>query len=128
VTTSYQAQLPPDFVAGVTVQVGYDGTRLEIPGTGNQSTVNARVTNLSGASGLFQAGDQDTDPETASINVGLISTGSAIAPGAFARIVFDCADGATAPVSGDFDCTPDVSSLLGNTLEASCSIVVVTAP
>lgn len=128
VHTSYQTQLPPDFVAGVTVMVGYDGTRLDIPGTGNQSTVAARVTNLSGVSGLFQPGDQDSDPENASINVGLISTGSAIPPGNFARIVFDCVGGATAPVAGDFVCTPDVSSLLGNTIAATCTVSVVTAP
>lgn len=128
VTTSYQAQLPPDFVAGVTVMIGYDGTRLDIPGTGNQSTVVARVTNVSGASGLFQPGDQDSDPENASINVGLISTGSAIPPGSFARIVFDCVEGASAPVAADFACAPDVSSLLGNTVDASCTVSVVTAP
>jgi len=128
VTTSYQTQLPPDFVAGVTVMVGYDGTRIDIPGTANQSTVVARVTNLSGASGLFQPGDQDSDPQNASINVGLISTGSAIPPGSFARIVFDCIEGATAPGADDFDCTPDVSSLLGNTVDATCTVSVVTAP
>jgi len=128
VQTSYQSQLPPDFVAGVTVMIGYDATRVDIPGTGNQSTVVARVTNVSGASGLFQPGDQDSDPENASINVGLISTGSAIPPGSFARIVFDCVEGASAPVAADFACTPDVSSLLGNTVDATCTVSVVTAP
>ena len=128
ITTSYQAQLPPDFVAGVTVMVGYPGTKLEIPGTGNQSTVIGRVTNLSGVTALFSAGDQDSDPQDSSINVGLISTGAAVPSGTFARVVFDCIDGQPSPVPADFACTPDVSSLLGNTVEASCSVSVVTAP
>ena len=129
IITSYEAQSAPDFVAGVTAMLHYPGTALEIPGTGNQSTVLARVTNLSGAGGLFSAGDQDSDQSGTDdlLSVGLISTGSAVPAGDFARVVFDCVTGQPAPTVDDFDCTPDVSSLFGNTLDATCSVSVQTA-
>ena len=130
VTTSYQAQAAPDFIAGVTTMIHYPGTLLDIPGTGNQSTVLARVTNLSGASGLFSAGDQDSDQSGTDdlLSVGMISTASAVAPGTFARVVFDCAAGQRAPTAADFSCTPDVSSLFGTTIDATCSVALATAP
>ena len=129
VTTSYQAQAAPDFIAGVTTMIHYPGTLLDIPGTGNQSTVLARVTNLSGASGLFSAGDQDSDQSGTDdlLSVGMISTASAVAPGTFARVVFDCAAGQRAPTAADFSCTPDVSSLFGTTIDATCSVALTTA-
>lgn len=129
ITTSYQAQGAPDFVAGVTTMLHYPGARLEIPGTGNQSTVLARVTNLSGVTALFSAGDQDTDHDGTDdlVSVGLISTGTAIPPGSFARVVFDCVAGEPAPVAADFSCTPDISSLFGNAVEATCTVAVATA-
>ena len=130
ITTSYQAQSAPDFIAGVTTMIHYPGTLLDIPGTGNQSTVLARVTNLSGASGLFSAGDQDSDQSGTDdlLSVGMISTASAVAPGTFARVVFDCAAGQRAPTAADFSCTPDVSSLFGTTIDATCSVALATAP
>lgn len=131
VMTSYAAQSPPDFVAGVTTSVGYPGARIGIPGHGNDATVLARVTNLSGASGLFSAGDQDANSDGVDdlISVGLISTSAAIPSGSFARIVFDCAPNAAAPTAADFTCTPDVSSLFGNGVAATCSVVMVqTSP
>ena len=129
ITTSYQAQSAPDFIAGVTTMIHYPGTLLDIPGTGNQSTVLARVTNLSGASGLFSAGDQDSDQSGTDdlLSVGMISTASAVAPGTFARVVFDCAAGQRAPTAADFSCTPDVSSLFGTTIDATCSVALTTA-
>jgi len=130
ITTSYQAQSGSDFVAGVTTIVDYPGTRIEIPGTGNQSTVIARVTNLTGVSGLFNAGDQDSDTDGVDdrVSVGLISLGTAVPPGSFARLVFDCLAGQPRPVVADFTCTPDVASLIGSTVEATCSVSVVTVP
>ena len=109
--------------------IHYPGTLLDIPGTGNQSTVLARVTNLSGASGLFSAGDQDSDQSGTDdlLSVGMISTASAVAPGTFARVVFDCAAGQRAPTAADFSCTPDVSSLFGTTIDATCSVALTTA-
>lgn len=129
VTTTYQAQSAPDFIAGVTAMLRYPGTLLDLPGTGNQSSVLARVTNLSGASGLFSAGDQDSDQSGTDdlLSVGLISTGSAVAPGPFARIVFDCVPGQRAPTVDDFSCAPDVSSLFGTTVDATCAVSVATA-
>lgn len=130
VTTSYQAQAAPDFIAGVTTMIHYPGALLDIPGAGNQASVLARVTNLSGAGGLFSAGDQDSDQNGTDdlLSVGVISTASAVAPGTFARVVFDCASGASVPTVDDFSCTPDVSSLFGTTIDASCSVSLATAP
>lgn len=136
IRTSYQAQAAPDFVAGVTAMLRYPGGALDIPGTGNQSTVLGRVTcrrcgrsNLSGANGLFSAGDQDSDQSGTDdlLSVGMISTGSAVGAGDFARVVFDCVAGQPVPVASDFSCTPDVSSLFGNAVDATCSITFATA-
>jgi hypothetical protein len=129
IQTGYQAQAAPDFVAGVTMMLHYPGDALDVPGTGNQSTVLARVTNLSGANGLFSAGDQDSDQSGNDdlLSVGLISTGSAVPAGEFARVVFDCIAGKPVPTANDFDCVPDVSSLFGNTVEATCTVSVATA-
>ena len=125
IATSYEPQVAPDFVAGVTTTLDYPGGLLDIPGVGNAASVLARVTNVSGTNGLFSAGDQDAsgDGFDDRISIGLISTAAAIAPGAFARVVFDCVAGAPRPTIADFACTPDVSSLFGTTLEASCAVV-----
>jgi hypothetical protein len=131
VSTTFTPQSALDFVAGVTTMVDYPGTRISIPGSGNASTVLARVTNLTSASGLFSAGDQDSNSDGIDdrISVGLISTSAAIAPGNFARIVFDCVAGAARPTLTDFTCTPDVSTLFGTGVSATCAVITVqTSP
>ncbi|MEW6272970.1 MAG: hypothetical protein AB1689_27145 [Thermodesulfobacteriota bacterium] len=119
--------MPPDVVAGVTVFLDYPGTRLDLPGTGNASSVLARVTNLTGVTGVFSVGDQDADSDGFDdrLGVGLISSGTAVAPGDFARVVFDCLPGAARPEAADFGCTPDVSTFFGNTISATCAVTSV---
>jgi hypothetical protein len=119
VNVSYAQTEFPD-VAGMTINLGYPAT-VVIPGFGAEPSVVARVTNLTGVSGIFSMGDQDT-----AINVGLVSLASAIPPGNFVRIVFDCVGGAAAPDAGAFMCTPDVSTVLGSQVDATCSVAVTT--
>jgi len=112
-------------VAGVTVGLGYPST-LSIPGFGNEATVLARVTNLTGVQGgLFSVGDQDTQ---FLLNVGLISTGSPIPPGGFARARFDCGQGSSAPPASAFTCVVDASTLAGNTVDPTQCVVTVATP
>jgi hypothetical protein len=107
--------------SGVAASLAYPGY-ASIPGTGNEDDVLARVTNLTGvASGLFGVGDQDSDPNDASLSIGLVSPGSSIPPGTYARVAFDCT---SAPSAGDFSCTADVSDDLGLTLPSQCSVSV----
>jgi hypothetical protein len=80
-----------------------------------------RVSNLTGVSGIFSMSDQDT-----SINIGLVTVASVIPSGDFAKITFDCASGAAAPDASAFSCTPDVTTLLGSDVSATCSISVAT--
>jgi hypothetical protein len=89
----------------------------------------ARVTNLTGiSSGLFSVGDQDSTSPT-KINIGLVSLSSAVPPGNFASVQFDCTPGAPAPTAASFACAADISTLQGNPVTGSCSVVsVVTTP
>jgi hypothetical protein len=114
----------PD-VSGITVGLGYPAS-LSIPGFGNQPSVLERVANLTGVqAGLFSAGDQD---DQSLLNVGLISTTTAIPPGSFARARFDCAQGASAPPASAFTCSVDASTLAGNEVSPNQCVVTVTTP
>jgi hypothetical protein len=112
--------------SGINAQIGY-GAKVSLPGTANQSTVVARVENLTGISGgLFSAGDQDDNPSDATLAIGLVSLAAAVPAGPYARVTFDC-EGA-APVLADFDCTVDVSSTLGNPITSTCALALDTTP
>ena len=88
----------------------------------------ARVENLTGATaGLFSAGDQDADPNNATIAVGLVSISQPVPAGPYARVTFDC-NGGAAPRVADFRCMSDVSSILGNTIESTCTLALQTTP
>jgi hypothetical protein len=111
-----QADFPD--VSGVSVTLDYPEAKLDLPGFGAEPTVLARVSNLTGVSGgLFSVGDQDDE-----INVGLVSISSPIPSGEFARVEFDCRQGAGAPGSSEVSCTVDGSTLLGNPVDASCTL------
>jgi hypothetical protein len=116
----------PD-VSGLSIEVRYPGSKVEIPGFGGESTVAARVTNLTGVTGgLFNVADQD-DPNAGSvgITVGLVAIPGPIPSGDFARVEMDCTEGAAAPSAGEFSCSIDASTLLGATVDATCSVAVV---
>jgi len=107
--------------AGVTTTLSYPAS-VSIPGVGGQQTVLDRVTNLTGVtSGIFSAGDNDTNGDNVDdqLAVGLITTTNAIAPGDFARVSFDCTAGAAL---GTVGCTADISDALGTELGGSCSV------
>ena len=123
VSVSYNTTDFPS-VSGVQVGVNYPGAAINIPGTGNDSSVLGRVDNLTGIGGLFSAGDQDADPNASQLNIGLISISSTIPPGNFARAHFDCTVGQSAPSKSAFSCTVSGSTLTGGNLDAQCSIMV----
>jgi hypothetical protein len=124
IAVNYNAGDFPD-VSGITVGLKYPAT-LSIPGFGSDDSVKQRVTNLTGLSGgLFSVGDQDGD---SLLNVGLISIGTTIPSGSFARVRFDCASGASLPASAAFTCTVDASTSDGNAVTPNQCVVTVTAP
>jgi hypothetical protein len=119
VRTTYGAGAPGN-VSGVVATVTYP-TSVAIPGTGSDSSVTGRVSNVSGVSGLFQATDMETQ-----VRAGLISVATAIPAGPFVRVQFDCVGGA-APSASAFGCTLEASTLEGDLLPAAaCSTEVVS--
>lgn len=111
----------PD-VAGLTVGLKYPAS-VSIPGFGSEPSVKERVTNLTGVTGgLFSVGDQDAE---SLLNIGLVSLGSTIPSGNFARVRFDCASGATLPAPGAFTCTVDASTGDGNPVTPTQCVLTV---
>ena len=108
-------------VSGVVVRVRFP-RGLEIPADPSTRSAQERVEVLAGTEGgLFDAipRDDDGDGTADVINVGLIKRD--IAPGAFARIRFDCAAGAASRAASDFSCTSDVADDTGS-VPSSCRV------
>ena len=108
-------------VAGVTAILSY-AAPLSIPGLGSDATVLERVTNLTGVTGgIFTAGDNDTNSDSVDdqLAIGLVSLGTSIPSGSFARVRFDCTNGTALPA---VSCTADVSDDLGTDLGGTCSV------
>jgi len=107
-------------VSGVVATVTYPSS-VSLPGTGSDASVTARVSNVSGVGGLFQATDMETQLRT-----GLISIATPIPAGPFVRVQFDCSAG-TAPPASAFGCTLEASTLEGTLLPgAACTTEVVS--
>lgn len=108
--------------AGVTTTVDYPEDLASIPGFGSAASVTDRLTNLTGQSGIFSGGDQDSDANGTDdrVSIGLVLGSGAIAPGAFAEVELDCPAG-DAPLVSDFSCTLDASDENGNPIPGSCS-------
>jgi hypothetical protein len=124
IAVNYNRSDFPD-VAGITVALQYPAS-VNIPGLGGQQSVIDRIANLTGLSGgLFSVGDQDDESR---VNIGLISIGTTIPPGNFARVRFDCASGASLPASGSFTCTVDASTSDGNLVSPTQCLITVSAP
>lgn len=118
VRTTYGASDPGD-VSGVAATITYPAS-VAIPGSGSDPSVAARVSNVSGIGGLFQATDMDTQ-----LRVGLISVSAPIPAGPFVRVQLDCIGGAIPPASA-FGCTLEASTLEGELLPAAaCTTEVV---
>lgn len=107
-------------VSGVAATLTYPPT-VSIPGTGSDASVTARVGNVSGVGGLFQATDMETQ-----LRAGLISIAASIPAGPFVRVQLDCTGG-TAPPASAFGCTLEASTLDGTLLPgAACTTEVVS--
>lgn len=111
--------------SGIVASIDYPATS-SLPGTGGDSSVLARVTKLNSAAGLFNVGDNDGGSPPHELTVGLVVIPGPIASGDFAEVRFDC-EGATPRVE-DFDCTPEVSNLLGGSIPAACDLTLTTSP
>jgi len=127
ITLSYDQVSSPD-VSGVTVTLDYPGSALNIPGSGGDSSVQARVTDLTGVSGnLLRVSDQDQNADQVDdrLVVGIVNISDAIPPGPFVRVDFDCRAGTAPPGTSSFTCTPDVSNLSGSSVPATCSVSLI---
>jgi len=119
VRTTYGTS-PPGDVSGVIATVSYPAA-ASLPGTGGDASVTARVSNVSGLSGLFQV----TDTESA-LRAALVSISQSIPAGPFVRITFDCAGGSAPPASA-FGCALEASTLDGELIPgASCTTEIVS--
>lgn len=114
-------------VAGITVALGYPSSKLDIPGAYDDPSVLDRVTNLTGISGLFGAGDIPIDVEESILNAGLVSLGAPIPAGDFLEVDFDCVGPVVAGL-GDLTCIVDVTTLEGDSVLASCELTLETTP
>jgi hypothetical protein len=109
--------------AGVTVILDYPTDLATIPGFGSEPSVIARLTNLTGQSGIFSGGDGDSNDDNIDdrLSIGLVLGTESIAAGPFASAKFDCiAD--DAPLVSDFACTLDASDENGNAVDGSCTL------
>lgn len=109
--------------AGVTTVIDYPGDLASLPGLGSAPSVTERLTNLSGQSGIFSGGDQDSDSDGTDdrVSIGLVLGTAGIVPGPFAEAEFDCPAG-DAPLVSDFACTLDASDADGGTIPGSCAL------
>jgi hypothetical protein len=109
--------------AGVTTVIDYPADLAALPGFGSAPSVLDRLTNLSGQSGIFSGGDQDSDADGTDdrVSIGLVLGAAAIVPGPFAEAEFDCPAG-DAPLVSDFACMLDASDANGDAISGSCSL------
>ena len=107
--------------AGVTAILDYPTDLVSMPGFGSSSSVLERLTNLTGQSGIFSGGDNDSDADGTDdrLQIGLVLGTPSIAAGPFADAEFDCV-GPDAPLVSDFACTLDASDENGDTIPGGC--------
>ena len=121
----------PD-ATGVTTFVDYPEAKADIPGSGSDPSVQARILNISGINdGTFSVGDNDADvpPNVLDdrVSAGLLSLNSAIPAGDFAEATFDCKPGQV-PLPNEFSCTLDASNFDGDTIPGNCGVSVTYVP
>lgn len=125
-TVGWDAGQSPD-ISGVRVEIGYP-VSVSLPGSGSDSSVRERGTNLTGLTdGLFEVADLKANPSGPddTLSIGLVSLSQPITPGAFARIQFDCASSAAAPVVTDLECLAQASDFEGNLISsAGCTLAL----
>ena len=97
-------------LAGITIDVNYPAS-VSLPGSGSDSSVVDRVTDLSGAFGFFQVDDRDSGSDGVDDQLRTAyATTDTIAPGEFEQIEFDCQPGTGAPTAADFSCVVAAAS------------------
>lgn len=122
ITLEFDGGAVPD-LSGVVVRLAYPSAAT-LPGTLSEDAVLAAVTNdTSPSSGLFNVSDQDENPASAFVNIGLVAIPGPIPPGAYATATFACSGAA----ASDFSCTvAEASNLSGSDVssQVGCSISV----
>jgi cysteine-rich repeat protein len=107
-------------LASLSADLGYNGSRASIPGSGQSPLVQARIINLGGGSLL------GNDLNTA-LQLTRSGSGSA-APGALARVQFDCMPGKIFAAS-DFPCAVGAAAdTFGRPTTVTCSALLVPLP
>ena len=83
--------------------LGYPGSRVNII---NEALLE-QVTNVSGTAGTFLVADNNTNGDAVDdqLAIGLLTSGQGIPQGNFAKVLYDCVDGASRPTAADFSCT-----------------------
>jgi len=131
IVTVHTSYADPD-AAGVTTFLSYPEAKADIPGSGNDPSVQERIVNLTGiGDGLFSVGDSDTDLPPNLLDdrasAGLLSLNTAVPDGVFAEATFDCKAGEV-PLPSDFGCALDASDFDGNTIAGNCGVSVTYVP
>lgn len=98
-----------------------------IPGFLDGALVQARVTNLTGVSGLLGVSDQDNEVPPF-LNFGLVTGSQPIPAGPLFRVRFDCVGPGT-PTASQFTCGPlTIATSLGEESQAPCLLDVQVLP
>lgn len=117
-------------LGGVTVEVDYPTASVDVPGSGNDPSVQERVMDITGAGGFFTAFDLDTNADSVDdqLRSSAVTTPSELPAGGFEVITFDCVSGAEDPIVDDFSCTvAEASDIFGNPVEGiDCSLQLMT--
>jgi cysteine-rich repeat protein len=126
VSLVYDINNVPD-LAALVVDLNYP-LAASIPGSGNDESVQLRVTDLSGANGFSIIVDQDTNGDQTDDQLhNVYAAANNVPPGPFEAVVFDCASGMT-PDPGAFSCSvSDTVDSQANPVEGVGCIVTVSA-
>ncbi len=103
VTLAYNVSAVPE-VGTLSLNLGYP-TTVSIPGTGADSSVYDRVTDLTGVNGFLQLNDDDANPADAKLETSYDGGTTSIPAADFEEVKFDCQSGTMPPVSESFPCT-----------------------
>jgi Ca2+-binding RTX toxin-like protein len=115
-----------DTVTGASVFLSYAGKRINII----DEALLEQVTNASGVSGTFLVADNDTNSDATDdqLAIGLLTSGQGIPQGSFAKVLFDCVDGASRPTTADFTCTTELADSFGSLVAGTCQVTDLQYP
>ena len=115
-----------DPVTGASVFLSYAGQRINII---NEALLE-QVTNATGVSGTFLVADNNTNGDAFDdqLAIGLLTSGQGIPQGSFAKVLFDCVDGASRPTAADFTCTTELADGFGSPVAGTCQVTDLQYP